>query len=63
MKNVADKPYRLSTFLNQAYSGLPAFTDIFDEEGFYLAFIGLTLVTILVAVIASRFITLKEADI
>lgn len=57
------KTYRLTNVLNQAYSDLPAFTDIFDEEGFYLAFIGLTLLTILVAFVASRFITLKEADI
>lgn len=54
---------KLSSFLNKAYSDLPAFTDIFDEEGFYLAFIGLTLMSILVAFIASRFITLKESSI
>lgn len=53
----------MSTLLSGYYSDLPAFTDVFDEEGFYLAFIGMTLVTILAAFIASRFITLKEADI
>lgn len=57
------KTYRFTNYLSKAYSDLPAFTDIFDEEGFYLAFICLTVVTILVAMIASRFITLKEADI
>lgn len=57
------KTFKFSSALNRAYSDLPAFTDIFDEEGFYLAFIGLTLVTIAVAFVASRFITLKEADI
>lgn len=57
------QPFKLSNYLNKAYSELPAFTDIFDEEGFYLAFIGLILVTVLVAFIASKFITLKEADI
>lgn len=55
--------YRLSNYLSRAYSDLPAFTDIFDEEGFYLAFIGLTVFSILVAFIASRFITIKEADV
>lgn len=60
---MTQKSYKVSTLLSGYYSDLPAFTDIFDEEGFYLAFIGLTLVTILVAFIASRFITLKEADI
>lgn len=57
------KTFRLTNYLSRTYSELPAFTDIFDEEGFYLAFIGLTLVTILVAFIASRFITLKDADV
>lgn len=60
---MSQKPFKLSNYLNKAYTDLPSFTDIFDEEGFYLAFIGLALVTILVAFIASRFITLREADI
>ena len=60
---MTQKTFKFSTALNKAYSDLPAFTDIFDEEGFYLAFIGLTLVTVVIAVIASRFITIKEADI
>lgn len=59
MKN----PYKLTTILHDAYSRLPSFTDIFDEEGFYLAFIALTIVSILTAIIASRFITIREADI
>jgi hypothetical protein len=59
---MAQGKFKFSTALNEAYSRLPAFTDIFDEEGFYLAFIGLTLVTIAVAFIASRFITIKEVD-
>lgn len=57
------KTFKFSNAFNEAYHNLPAFTDIFDEESFYLAFIGLTLVSILVAFIASRFITLKEFDI
>lgn len=57
------KTYKLTTILNDAYSGLPAFTDIFDEEGFYLAFIALCIVSVLTAFILSRFITLREADI
>lgn len=60
---MSQKTIKLTNYLNRAYADLPAFTEIFDEEGFYLAFIGLCLVTILVACIASRFITLKEADI
>lgn len=53
----------ISVMLHDAYSRLPNFTDIFDEEGFYLAFIALTIVSILTAIVASRYITLREADI
>lgn len=60
---MSQKPFKIANYLNKAYADLPAFTDIFDEEGFYLAFIGLTLVTVMVAFIASKFITLREADI
>lgn len=60
---MSHKTFRLTTALNKAYSDLPAFTDIFDEEGFYIAFAALTVVTILVAILASRFITLREIDI
>lgn len=60
---MSQKTYKLTTVLNDYYSGLPAFTDVFDEEGFYLAFIGLCIVSVLTAFIASRFITIREADI
>lgn len=60
---MSQRNFRFSNYLNKAYSDLPAFVDIFDEEGFYLAFIGLVIVTVLVAVVASRFVTLREADI
>jgi len=58
-----EKTFRLSSYLSDRYSDLPAFSDVFDEESFYLAFIGLTLLSVLVAFVASRFIKLKEADI
>jgi len=54
---------KLSSYLSRAYADLPAFKDIFDEEGFYLAFLGLVLMSVLVAVVASRFVVLREADI
>lgn len=60
---MSQKTFRLSNVLNRAYSDLPAFADVFDEEGFYVAFIGLTIVTVLVAVVASRFITIRESEI
>lgn len=60
---MSQRTFKFSTLFSQAYQDLPAFTDIFDEEGFYLAFVGLTMITIISAIIASRFITLKEMDV
>lgn len=57
------REFSFNGYLREGYESLPAFTDVFDEEGFYLAFIGVALTSILVAIIASRFITIKEADI
>jgi len=48
--------------IDHLYSQFPAFTDIFDEESFYLFAFCFTCVTILVAVIASRYIKIKEME-
>ena len=48
--------------VNKIYDNFPAFTDIFDEESFYIFAGVFTLCTIMGAIIASRFITLKPAD-
>jgi len=45
--------------VNQIYDQFPAFTDIFDEETFYIFAFCFTAATIFVAFIASRFITIK----
>lgn len=44
------------------YDQVPAFTDVFDEETFYLFIIILTVCSFLLAFIASRFITLKPIE-
>ena len=49
-------------FVQHMSSYLPKFTDIFDEETFYIFVFCLVCITILAAFIASRFITLKDAD-
>jgi len=47
---------------NRLYDSLPAFTDVFDEETFYI-FAGLTAATsVVLAIVLSRFITLRECD-
>lgn len=47
---------------NDAYDSLPYFTDIFDEESFYIFAALFTLASIVAAFILSRYITIKEAD-
>lgn len=41
-------------------SDLPSFEDIFDEETFYIFFACLVVLSIIGAVIASRFVTLRD---
>ena len=41
---------------------LPNFGDLFDEEGFYIFAVLVAVVTIVGAIIASRYIKLKDAD-
>jgi len=48
--------------INNIYGEFPAFTDIFDEETFYIFAACFTLCTLIAAVVASKFITIKEAD-
>lgn len=48
--------------IERLYNEIPAFTDVFTEESFYGFVVCFTLVTILVAFILSRFITLKPME-
>jgi large subunit ribosomal protein L53 len=48
--------------INHIYEQFPAFTDVFDEETFYLFAFAFTCTTVLLAVIASRFITIKPSE-
>lgn len=42
-------------------SHIPSFSDIFDEESFYIFAALITLGSIVAAVIASRYVTVKDA--
>lgn len=44
------------------YNQVPAFTDVFDEETFYTFVMFFVAGTILIAYVASRFITIKPVD-
>jgi len=48
--------------INDIYNSFPAFTDVFDEETFYIFAAFFVLLTIFIAFLLSRFITLKEKD-
>lgn len=46
----------------RAYSQVPAFRDLFDEETFYIFAAFFVLATCLVAFLLSRFITLRPVE-
>jgi hypothetical protein len=48
--------------IDTLYSHVPAFTDIFDEETWYIFVTCFVAITILVVFILSRFITIKPID-
>jgi hypothetical protein len=48
--------------ISNIYNTVPSFTDVFDEESFYVFAVCFTLITIVVAIVASRFITIKEKE-
>lgn len=48
--------------IERLYNDLPAFTDIFTEESFYIFAACFALATILVAVISSRYIKIKPVE-
>jgi len=48
--------------IENMYSQVPAFTDIFDEETFYLFVVFFVIGTLIVAYIGSRVITIKPVE-
>lgn len=56
-----NKDYQLR-LIHHLYNKIPAFTDIFTEETFYMFFVSFVLCTVIVVFILSRFITLKPVD-
>lgn len=55
------KDYNLK-LIDTLYSQVPAFTDVFDEETWYIFVICFIAGTVLVAFILSRFITIKPVE-
>jgi hypothetical protein len=48
--------------IENMYHQIPAFTDIFTEETFYMFVVCFVLSTFLIAFILSRFITIKPVE-
>ncbi len=48
--------------VDKIYETTPGFTDVFDEDSFYLFAVIFTLLTFLGAFAASRFVTIKARD-
>lgn len=49
-------------FIEKIYGEMPSFTDVFDEETFYVFVVCFVLATFLIAFILSRFIKIKPID-
>lgn len=47
---------------SRLYSNLPGFTDIFDEETFYITAAAVTIVTLIVTMVLARYVKIKEVE-
>lgn len=48
--------------IEKIYNDIPAFTDVFTEESFYVFAFWFVVATIVVAFVLSRFITIKPVE-
>lgn len=55
------KNYQLK-LIEHVYNQIPAFTDVFTEETFYMTVVVFVISTIGIVFILSRFITIKPVD-
>lgn len=55
------EPYNLKV-IDQLYSHVPAFTDVFDEETWYIFVTCFVASTFVVIFIISRFVTIKPVE-
>lgn len=49
-------------FIERMYNEMPTFTDVFNEETFYIFVTCFVLTTLLVAFVLSKYITIKPVD-
>ncbi|XP_037079303.1 zinc transporter 1-like [Pollicipes pollicipes] len=61
--SMSEKKYQSTRAITNAlYNSVPSFTDLFEEETFYIAAGTLVLASALAAIVLSRFITLKPVE-
>lgn len=48
--------------IHSVYDEIPAFTDVFDEDTFYMFVVFFVAITIVVVCVLSRFVTIKAVD-
>lgn len=51
-----------SKLIEHVYNNIPAFTDVFTEETFYMTVVVFVLSTFVVVFILSRFVTIKPVE-
>lgn len=59
---MSKKEHYTTTIISGFYNQLPAFTDVFDEESWYLFVICFVAFTLVVVYILSKFIKLQPVD-
>jgi len=63
MSTQSQRKYQATlSIVDKVYNSVPAFTDIFDEESWYIFALVFTAATIIIAVVASRFVTIKPVE-
>jgi large subunit ribosomal protein L53 len=55
------KQYNIE-IIDKIYNQFPSFTEVFDEDTWYIFVMCFTISTIFIAVVLSRFITIKPLD-
>ena len=56
-----NKDYNVQ-LVKKLYSYVPAFTDVFDEESWYIFISGFVGVTVIVFILLAKFVKLKPVD-
>ena len=51
-----------SKLIENVYNNIPAFTDVFTEETFYMSVVAFVICTFVVVFILSRYITIKPVE-